>query len=241
MIYKENFKIGLKDVWKGNKVSNKAILEYLENIAAYHSDSVGYGINTSDKTGVSWILLDWKVNVIKRPEYGQTLKIHTWSRKIIKYYAYRDFEIYDEQDNLCVIATSKWLLINNKTGKIEKVEDKMANKYKSETEKRVFKEDDIEKLKAIQNYQNSIIYETKRKDIDIIGHMHNLYYLDLAYEAMPKEVYEKRPFDKIRIMYKKEIKLGDIVKCQYGYEDNKHQVVIQSEDEKILHAIVELE
>ena len=44
MIYKEKFKIGLKDVWKGQEVSNIAILEYLEDIAAYHSDSVGYGI-----------------------------------------------------------------------------------------------------------------------------------------------------------------------------------------------------
>ncbi len=240
MIYEENFKIGLKDVWKGNKVSNKAILEYLENIAAYHSDSVGYGINTSEKTSVSWILLDWKLEVIKRPEYGQTLKIHTWSRKIIKYYAYRDFEIYDNQNNLCAIATSKWLLINNKTGKIEKVEEEMANKYESETEKKVF-EDELEKLTLPQNYENSIIYETKRKDIDIIGHMHNLYYLDLAYEAMPENVYEKRPFDKIRIMYKKEIKLGEIVKCKYSFENNKHKVAIVSEDEKILHAIIELE
>lgn len=240
MIYEENFKIGLKDVWKGNKVSNRAILEYLENIAAYHSDSVGYGINTSEKTSVSWILLDWKLEVIKRPEYGQTLKIHTWSRKIIKYYAYRDFEIYDNQNNLCAVATSKWLLINNKTGKIEKVEEEMANKYESETEKKVF-EDELEKLTLPQNYENSIIYETKRKDIDIIGHMHNLYYLDLAYEAMPENVYEKRPFDKIRIMYKKEIKLGEIVKCKYSFENNKHKVAIVSEDEKILHAIIELE
>lgn len=41
MIYKEKFKIGLKDVWKDSKVSNVAILEYLEDVAAYHSDSVG--------------------------------------------------------------------------------------------------------------------------------------------------------------------------------------------------------
>ncbi len=240
MIYKEKVKIGLKDVWKGNKVSNKAILEFLENVAAYHSDMVGYGINTSEETGVSWILLDWKVKVIKRPEYGKTLDIHTWSRKILKFYAYRDFEIYDDENNLCVIATSKWLLINNKTGKIEKVEEKMANSYESETSKSVFEEHDIEKLKAPLHYENSIIYQTRRKDIDIIGHMHNLYYLDLAYEAMPEEAYNMRPFDEIRIMYKKEIKLGEIVNCKYSYENNKHIIVIQSEDEKTLHAIIEL-
>ena len=41
MIYKEKLKIGLKDVWKNSEVSNIAILEYLEDVAAYHSDSVG--------------------------------------------------------------------------------------------------------------------------------------------------------------------------------------------------------
>ena len=240
MIYKENVKIGLKDVWKGNQVSNKAILEYLENVAAYHSDSVGYGINTSDETHLTWLLLDWKVKIIKRPEYGQILDIHTWSRYIIKCYAYRDFEVYDEKNNLCVIASSKWILVNNQTGKLAKVEQEMGDLYQSEIGKTVFNEQDIEKLKEPKNYKNSIIYEVKRKDIDIVGHMHNLYYLDLAYETLPEEVYKKRPFDNIRIMYKKEIKLGDTVICKYVEEEGKNIVVIKSEDEKVLHAIIEL-
>lgn len=240
MIYKEKFKIGLKDVWKGNEVSNKAILEYLENVAAYHSDSVGYGINTSETTGVTWILLDWKVKVIKRPQYGQTLDIHTWSRGILKCYAFRDFEVYDENHNLCVIATSKWLLINNKTGKIAKVEEEMAKSYHSETERKVFPEKDIEKIKLPETYKSEILYEVKRKDIDIIGHMHNLYYLDLAYEALPEEVYNQRPFDEFRIMYKKEIKLGETVTCRYTKQEEKHIVVIGSQDGKILNAAIEL-
>ena len=122
MIYKENFKMGLKDIWKNNEINNKAILEYLEDIAGYHSDSIGCGLNSSEQSHLNWILLDWKVKVIKRPKYGQTLEISTWSRKVEKFYAYRDFEIYDEENNLCVIATSKWLLINNQTRKIARVE-----------------------------------------------------------------------------------------------------------------------
>lgn len=240
MIYKEKFKIGLKDVWKGKEVNNRAILEYLENIAAYHSDSVGYGVNTSDQTHLTWLLLDWKVKVIKRPEYGQVLDIHTWSRNIVKCYAYRDFEIYNESNQLCVIASSKWLLINNQTGKIMRVDQTLADKYESEFEKTVFKEREFEKLKIPEKFEKSIIYEIKRKDIDVIGHMHNLYYLDLAYETLPDNVYKQRPFDNIRIMYKKEIKLGDTVICKYTYKDNKNIVVIQSKDEKILHAIIEL-
>lgn len=87
-----------------------------------------------------------------------------------------------------------------------------------------------------------IVYYIKQeeKNIDIIGHMHNLYYLDLAYEALTQEAYEKRPFDNIRIMYKKEIKLGDMVICKYAKVDNKNVVVIEGKDTKILHAVIEL-
>ena len=86
----------------------------------------------------------------------------------MKFYAYRDFEVYDDEKNLCVIATSKWLLINNETGKIQKVEKQMADKYESEIGKSVFENQDIEKLELPTKYMNSIIYQTKRKDIDII-------------------------------------------------------------------------
>ena len=80
-----------------------------------------------------------------------------------------------------------------------------------------------------------------RKDIDINKHMHNLYYLDLAYEALPDEIYNKRPFDYVRITYKKEIKLGEKVNCKYVEQDGKYVIAIKSEDETVIHAIVELQ
>lgn len=240
MIYKEKFKIGLKDVWKNSEVSNAAILEYLEDVAAYHSDSVGIGVNTTDDINFTWLLLDWQVKVIKRPIYGQTLDIHTWSRKIIKCYAYRDFEIYDDEGKLCVIATSKWLLINSKERKIAKVEPEIADRYKSEIGRCVFENPEIEKLKPSESFESEILYKVQRRDIDVIGHMHNLYYLDLAYETLPDNVYNKRPFDNIRVMYKKEIKFGETVRCKYAKCEEKNIVVIESEDKKILHAIIEV-
>lgn len=239
MIYKEQFKIGLKNIGKNNEITNKGLLECLENIAAYHSDSVGYGINTTNKTHLTWVLLDWKVKVIKRPKYGQVLDIHTWSRYIVKCYAYRDFEVYDDNGELCAIASSKWLLIDTQKGKITKVEETMAEKYHSEP-KSVFGEVEIEKMKLPEEFENTISYQIKRRDIDIIGHVHNLYYLDLAYETLPKEVYEQRPFNYIRIMYKKEIKLEEIVICKYAKMENENVVVIESQDGKVLHAVIAL-
>lgn len=241
MIFKETFKTGLKDIGKNQQVKNRALLEYLENIGAYHSDLAGYGAKDTEKTGVTWILLDWKLQVIKRPSYGDTIEIHTWGKGMNKFFTYRDFELYNEKNELCAIATSKWALIDIKNGKMARLTEEIVEKYELE-EKDVFPQRELEKLKDTEEYSSYINYTVIRKDIDINQHMHNLYYLDLAYEALPEQVYrEERPFDNVRITYKKEIKLGETVTCNYTKQNGKHIIVIKSEDGKTTHAIIELQ
>ena len=239
MIYSEKVKIGLKNIGKQNKINNIGILEFLENVASYHSDLVGYGANNVFKTGIVWILLDWKLRVIKRPTYGDILTVNTWASGAKKFFTYRDYEIYDDKNNLCAIATSKWALIDINQRKIQRITQEIINPYEQE-EKRVFLNEELDKINLPKSFISSIEYKVTRKDIDINNHMHNLCYLDLAYEALPEEVYNQKPFDNVRIMYKKEIQYKDNIKCHYTKQENKHIVVIDSNDGNTLHAIIEL-
>ena len=241
MIFKENFKVPLKDIGKENYIKNIGILEILENIGTHHSDTAGYGPNDIEEKGVSWVLLDWKIQVLKRPKYGQILNVNTWARtmggEVKKTYTYRDFEIYDEENNLCVIGTSKWVLVNIQTGRITKINEDVIEKYNLE-DKNVFNIDELDKIQIPETFSNEIEYKVSRRDIDLNAHMHNLYYLNLAYEVLPQDVYEKRPFDNFRIQYKKEIKLGDIIKCKYTFKNNEHIITIFNEDDTKVHAII---
>ena len=240
MIFTQNVKTGIKDIGKNNTIKNRALLEILENVGSYHSDKVGYGALNIEKTKLTWILLEWKLKVIKRPIYGQTLTINTWGRNMEKFFTYRDYEIYDENNNLCVIATSKWALIDIETGKIARMTDDVINRYQPE-EKNVFSSEKIEKINMPDNFDTTMKYIVKRRDIDLNFHMHNLYYLDLAYEALPEDVYEnENEFNNIRITYKREIKYGSTVKCMYKKQNDKHVVVIKSKDDKTLHSIIEM-
>lgn len=239
MIFESNENIRLNDIGKDNKLKNESILQILESIAARHSDLVGYGVLDIEKTKASWILLEWKVQVIKRPLYGENLKIQTWGRYFQKAYTYRDFKILDEQGNICVIATSKWALINIETHGILRLTEEMKDLYKPE-EISVFEEETLPKLNIPKEFSNTIKYTVGRKDIDLNNHMHNTYYLNLAYEALPASVYENRPYNSFRITYKKEICLNDKITCSYSFEDDKHIIVISTKEKNITNAIIEL-
>lgn len=238
MIFEKHYTVGNRDIGDNNKATNKAMLKYLENIACRHSDEIGYGINTIEKTKVVWILIDWKFDVIERPIYGQTIKVRTWSRKMERSCAYRDFEVYDENENILAIATTKWVFLDAETRKIQRIPEELAAKYKQETEKHVFK-DEIEKIHEPESEEYAIELKTRRTDIDINNHVNNLNYLDLAYEVLPDQIY-KQDLKNVRITYKHQTEPGETVNISYTKQEDKNIITIKTQNKEQLHAIVEL-
>lgn len=238
-IYECKYRIGFTDVGGSNKLTNKAILKVLENAGGMQSEDVGYGLNQIEETSLSWVLLAWKVQVLSRPLYNEELLIKTWARDTTKVSTYRDYEIYDSNNKLVAIATSKWTLINIRTKSLEKITEELISKYNPET-KSVFENNVLDKLKEPEQYDSKSEYKITRSEIDINDHVHNLYYLDFAYEALPEDVYRGEECNNIEIMYKKQIKLGDEIICLYSKNENKNIVSVKSKDEKVLHAIINL-
>lgn len=240
MKFEREYYVGIKDIGLKNQMTNYAFLSFLEEIASAHSDEVGYGVNDIEEKKKVWLLMDWKLEVFKRPKFGSKLKVKTWARPIGRqpFSTYRDFEIYEE-DKKVGIATSKWILFDLETNRIAKITDDIIDLYSPE-EENVFEETEIKKLKEPQNLEKYIYYDIKRADIDINKHLHNLNYLKLAYEALPEDVYMGEEKKNLRIMYKHQILFGDKVKCYYNKIDEKDVITIKSEDNSILHAIIEL-
>ncbi len=240
MTFENSYQVEIKDIGKNNDVTNKAILGYLEDIACLHSAEVGYGPDDTKSKKVVWLLSEWKLKVIKRPHFGDKLKVITWARDSEICSSYRDFKILDKNEEIVAIATSKWIFFDLNTNKIAKIDENILNLYKPEPGNAIFDEIKISKQKQPNNFESFIEYTTKRLDIDMNNHMHNLNYLQLAYEALPKQVYDNKEFNNVRITYKKEVKLDDKIKCFYTREDNAHIVTIKSFDERKIHAIIEL-
>ena len=216
------------------------MLRYLEDVAGLHSEIAGYGITDMNTTRKSWILLSWKVEVKQRPLINDSLTVKTWSRCIDRFYAFRDFEVRNQYDEIVCIATSKWVFMDIDSGRLVKVSDEIAEKYKPELNSKVFEEQDLPKLKEPEGKILKTEFKITRNLIDINKHLHNIYYLDIAKEALPEEIGISNELNYFEIMYKKEIKLGENVKAIYAKNDDFHYVTIKNEDESIIHAIIRL-
>lgn len=231
------YKVDIRHIGTSNLITNYGILCLLEDVATVHSDIAGYGIAQIPFTHVSWILLNWKVSVLKRVTFGDTVKVRTWSVPYNELFTYRNFEVYDEHNNLVCIANSKWTLVNSDTKTLTKITDEIENSYEPES-KLVFDKLEIDKLKEPTTSEHTFSFNVLRRDIDFNNHMHNLYYLQYAYEALPKDIYEKEELNNFEIMYKSGSMLGDKVDCYYSYENGSHYVIMKTDNK--LHAIIKL-
>ena len=236
MIYSSNYKIGLDDIGVNNEISNKAILRIMEDVSGFHSASIGYGLFEIETKKRAWMILDWKMKVIKRPKYMDEIKAETWSRKVERLYAYRDFQLKDKDGNIIAIATSRWIFVDTDRRRPVRLTSDISDLYESEPDKCVF-EEEIEDVKC-ENYLFEKDYYIQRRDIDMNEHMHNLNYLDMAYEILPEDIYKNKVFDNVRIVYKKEIVYGEKVECYYSQENDRHIVTAKSNDK--INAIIEL-
>lgn len=238
-IFSYNTKVDISDVGENNKLSNKAILRLMQEAAALHSASIGYGLNDTQNTHLAWIILNWKLQVFASPNWNTKLVVKTWSKPITKLYCYRDFEIYDNTNNLIAIASSKWVLYDTVKTFIAKPPKDMNSKYMS-IDKSVFSCPMVEKQKEPINSKLSFEYAIQRRDVDTNHHVNNLFYLDFAYEALPEEIVFNSDFKNVEIMYKHEAKLGEIIYCYHSNFNNEHIITIKNSVDNSLHSIIKL-
>lgn len=237
MVVKEQFYVGYRDVDTSLKIKNTAILNIFEDIAGIHATIAGESLKTSDTT---WVLTGYKVNILKRPEFEDRLNVYTWSTGVKNITASREFEIRNQKDELLITGLSTWAHINLKTKKLEKVTQELIDGYTSEPERTNYGITKLPKLVEPENYVYDTSYTINYDWIDINKHMNNIYYMELATMVLPEEVRDTTDFSSFEIMYKKEIKYKDTVKCFVAKDEEGYTVTIKSEDLSEVHAIIKL-
>lgn len=181
------------------------------------------------------MILYWKIKISKRPRWDTELTIKTWGRNFSKVSTWRDFEVYDENNEQIAIATTEWVLIDTKKNGLTRITDEVQNAYEEEN-KKVFDEKDNGKLEEPKKEEKVYEYTSTRRDMDVNHHVSNTYYLEFAYDALPEEV--KAKFNNIEVYYKKQIKIGETISVFYTKEESTHIITIKSQDEKTLHSIL---
>lgn len=227
MFVEFSYKPLLEDYNKDKTLKLSTIVKLLENAGNAHSDRAGDGVLDAVKSQKVWVLTDWKVKMMEFASYGQEIKVITWSQTVNQIFnVARDFEIYAD-NKLIGQATTRWVILDLQTGRPCKIEPSLIEKYQPE-EKSLFEEKKLDKIPLAENITSEIKFKTRKSDFDFNDHVHNLTYIDYAFEALPQEIAEKN-FHSLRITYKAPITTECEITASYTNLATQHLVTISTD------------
>ena len=226
-------RVAYPDVDQHFHLSISGAIRMMQEAAAIHSDSLGYSFRTVHLTRVHWLIVGWRVRMIRKVRWNETLHVHTWPRTMSRVTSERDFEIKNEAGETVCAATSNWILVSSDTGRATRVTPQIAAAYPLTPEPAF--QDELQ-IPDMEEGQLTYVGKVLRRDLDTNNHVNNLIYRDYAKQALPEEIYN-HPFRELSVKYSRQLLLGDTFHCIYSHADNFHTVRLQSEN-GTLHASV---
>ena len=70
---------------------------------------------------------------------------------------------------------------------------------------------DMEDVEKVERVTNEKQFQIRYSDIDSNGHVNNVKYAELALEAVPEDIIKNYTLSRIKIIFEKETKYGDVV------------------------------
>lgn len=235
MIVEKKYIISKESVNNTSEIKNEEILEILTDIAGTHSNLIGNNAEEFNREHKAWVVLLWKLIVLKRPKVGEEVLIKTWVRNSTGIYSVRDFEVFDSQGEVMIQASSKWCIMNLETRRPMRFDKDLAEAYGAES-RNIF--EDFEKTIMPEEFDEEAEYTVTEKDIDVNNHFHNANYLNAAYKSISDFDMNNQHFNNLQMEFKKEIMLGETIKVYCKNVDDKKIVVLKTEDK--INAIITL-
>lgn len=226
MFYTETFRPRYSELDRSGLMFYDALLGVLENAAGHHSENSGDFVMENHAKGISWILVEWRVRLARRPHGGDCLNVRTWVRgKANSSVVYRDFIVSDADGAEIVRAEAKFVLMDMTALRLTRIGEERFLAYRPE-EELVF-ESDAPRLRPLEEYETERILNLRKSDFDINCHVHNTKYMDFVAEAIPGSLPEDG-IAEFRLACLKPIVEQDGIVLNYAGRENAHFAAIRA-------------
>jgi len=204
--FSKEYSIHYYEIDKKQKATPVAILNFLEDTAISHSNSVGLSINRLKSDKVGWVLSRWNVKINAYPSLFDKISVETWPSGFQRFYANREFLIKDSNKQVIAKASSLWIFLNIETRHPTRIPKEFGDIYGIWPSRAT--DEPFSDLENNISFDSCKDFTVSRKDLDTNEHVNNVRYIEWFLETIPDDVYNNFILSSLEVNYKKEIKSG---------------------------------
>ncbi len=229
--YKTSLPVHYYEINAHREASPVALLNYLEEAAIRHSESVGCGIDRLLEAGQVWMLARWSLHMNRYPRWNEEVTIETWPSEFERFYATREFRITGGRDEPLGAASTRWIFFDLNRKRPVRVPPEIMERYGTNPQRMV--EDTFPELPALDRPLHEMDFRVRLSDIDTNDHVNNTRYVEWLLETVPRPVHADYFASVIEAAYKKETDYGTTITSYLA------ETAAEPEEKRFIHRILD--
>ncbi|XP_033144215.1 oleoyl-acyl carrier protein thioesterase 1, chloroplastic isoform X1 [Brassica rapa] len=225
--YKEKFIVRSHEVQSNKTATVQTIANLLQEVGCNQFQSVGFSTDgfattpTMRKLNLIWVTSRMHIEIYKYPAWGDVVEIETWCQSEGRIGTRRDWILKDlANGEVTGRATSKWVMMNQDTRRLQKVSDDIRDEHlifgPKEPRLAFPEEENNRSLKKIPKLEDPAQYsiiglKPRRADLDMNHHVNNVTYIGWLLESIPQEIVDTHELQVITLDYRRECQQDDVV------------------------------
>lgn len=203
---------------------------------------LGIGMKELQAIDRGWVLLQYDIQINRRPEVGEKVRLTTDPKKRNQFFAMRVFDFYDEQGKLLIHIDSLWAMINLKRRHLVSLLNEFLDPLNGESVEHLDKLPSPNLLN--RSFSGDAISAEEVKagyfDIDTNQHVNNSNYLKFFLASLTEDFLLTHEAKRIVVKYMKEIREGQTVVSKAQFVDPMTSIHEISND-SVINASAEIE
>lgn len=230
-MYTFNSRVRYSEVDSNARLTLDGIINYMQDCTNFQSEDLGVGLEFHKEKNLAWILNSWQIVIDEYPKMGENITIGTQSFGYEKMFGHRNFLITKEDGSRVAIANSLWVLMDLKKNRQRIVTPEIGDVYGKH--KPLEMEYAPRKIKMPENVVKGREFVVQESQLDTNHHVNNGQYVRMAMNQI-----ELPKVSELRVEYKKQALLGDMIVPFICRQENKTFVSLDDVDGKA-YAVVQ--
>lgn len=209
------------------KLSLPMILNWAVLASKNQSDDLGVGQDFHLERGLGWVILQYEVNILRRPKINENIKIQTCAAKYNPFFVRRPFVFLDKNDQEIIRVDSIWAMIDIENRKMARLPQDIIEKYQAEKVKKIPRIPNPAQIGHGEPFEEND-YHVRFLDIDANKHVNNSKYFEWMQDVIAPDYLLTHEMTYINLKFENEVRLGHNIKSQVNLGDNysKHRIMV---------------
>ena len=230
-MYTFNSRVRYSEVDSDARLTLDGIINYMQDCTNFQSEDLGVGLDFHKERQIAWILNSWQIVIDEYPRMGENIIIGTQSFGYEKMFGHRNFLITKEDGSRVAIANSLWVLMDLKKNRPMIVTPEIGDVYG--THEPLEMDYAPRKIKVPEGGVKGRKFVVQESQLDTNHHVNNGQYVRMAMNQI-----ELKSVKVLRVEYKKQALLGDVIVPVICEQENETFVSLDDEDGKA-YAVVQ--